>query len=78
MLLIDSLFVANNRLADKSGTAPEIDGLSAAYNDIGIMTWPDGHAVIVAAFLSGSNASAKQRDAMFAELARDVAKATHP
>jgi beta-lactamase class A len=65
-------------LADKSGTAPEIDGFSAAYNDIGIMTWPDGHAAIVAAFISGSNASSTQRDAMFAELARDVAKATHP
>lgn len=66
------------RLADKSGTSDEIDGLSAAYNDIGIMVWPDGHAVIVAAFMSGSNAPPKQRDAMFAELASDVAKATHP
>jgi beta-lactamase class A len=66
------------RLADKSGTSGEIDGLSAAYNDIGIMVWPDGHAVIVAAFMSGSNAPPKQRDAMFAQLARDVGTATHP
>jgi beta-lactamase class A len=66
------------RLADKSGTSSDIDGLSATYNDIGIMTWPDGHAVIVAGFLSGSNASPKDRDALYAELARDVAHATHP
>jgi beta-lactamase class A len=66
------------RLADKSGTSDDINGLSAAYNDIGIMVWPDGHAVIVAAFMSGSNAPSSQRDAMFAELASDVAKATHP
>lgn len=66
------------RLADKSGTSDEVDGLSAAYNDIGIMVWPNGDAVIVAAFMSGSNTPAKQRDAIFAELARDVAKATHP
>lgn len=66
------------RLADKSGTSDEVNGLSAAYNDIGIMVWPDGHAVIVAAFMSGSNALPKQRDAMFAELASDVAKATYP
>lgn len=66
------------KLADKSGTSDDINGLSAAYNDIGIMVWPDGHAVIVAAFMSGSNAPPKQRDAMYAELARDVAKATHP
>jgi beta-lactamase class A len=66
------------KLADKSGTSGEIDGLSAAYNDIGIMVWPNGDAVIVAAFLSGSNVPPKQRDAMYAELARDVAQATHP
>jgi beta-lactamase class A len=66
------------KLADKSGTSGEVDGLSAAYNDIGIMVWPDGHAVVVAAFMTGSNLPPTQRDAMYAELARDVAKATHP
>jgi beta-lactamase class A len=66
------------KLADKAGTAPDINGLNAAYNDIGIMVWPDGQAVIVAAFLSGSNVSSKDRDALFAELAKDVARAKHP
>ncbi|MBE1162682.1 serine hydrolase [Dyella acidiphila] len=49
------------RLADKCGTSPTIDGRTAAYNDIGIFSWPDGHTVIVAAFLSASNASEEQR-----------------
>jgi beta-lactamase class A len=46
--------------------------MTAAYNDIGILTWPDGHRVLIAAFLTGSNASQTERDAIFAELARMV------
>lgn len=69
---------AGVRLADKCGTSDTVDGLTAAYNDIGIMTWPDGHTVIVAAFLSGSNASEDQRHALFVDLARTVAASLHP
>lgn len=69
---------AGVRLAHKCGTTATIEGLTAAYNDIGVMTWPDGRSVIVAAFLAGSPASVKERDALFAELAGAVAKAVHP
>jgi len=64
--------------ADKTGTSGTQQGRTAAYNDIGIMTWPDGRAVIIAAFLSDSPASGKERDALFAELARSVAAAAQP
>ena len=66
------------RLADKTGTSGSLDGEIAAYNDIGILTWPDGHTVIVAAFLTGSRTSAAERDALFADLARNVAAALRP
>lgn len=64
--------------ADKCGTSYTLDGLTAAYNDIGILSWPDGHSVIVAAFLMASPASKNERDALFAELARTVADTLHP
>jgi beta-lactamase class A len=64
--------------ADKCGTSSTQQGRIAAYNDIGIMTWQDGRIVIIAAFLSDSNASAPQRDALFGDLARAVAAAAQP
>jgi beta-lactamase class A len=69
---------AGVRLADKCGTSYTLDNLTAAYNDIGILTWPDGRSVIVAAFLTASPASKTERDAIFAELARTVATSLHP
>jgi beta-lactamase class A len=57
-------------LADKCGTSGSLEGHTAAFNDIGIVHWPDGRAVIVAAFLTDSTATAAERDALFAELAR--------
>ena len=61
------------QLADKCGTSYTLGGLTAAYNDIGILTWPDGRSVIVAAFLTASTASKAEREALFADLARTVA-----
>lgn len=66
------------RLADKCGTSYTLENTTAAYNDIGILSWPDGHAVIVAAFLTGSTAPKDQRDALFADLAHTVAVTLHP
>jgi len=65
------------RLADKCGTSYTLDGLTAAYNDIGILSWPDGRSVIVAAFLTTSTASKAEREALFADLARTVASTWH-
>jgi hypothetical protein len=49
---------------------------TTAANDIGILSWPDGHAVAVTAFLTASTASAGERDALLAELARGGRRAT--
>ena len=61
------------RFADKCGTSCTLDGLTAAYNDIGILTWPDGRSVIVAAFLTASTASKTGREALSADLGRTIA-----
>jgi beta-lactamase class A len=66
---------AGVRFADKCGTSYSLEGETAAFNDIGIITGPDGHTVIVAAFLTASRADKKARDALFAEIGKDVADA---
>jgi beta-lactamase class A len=66
------------RFADKCGTSYTLDGETAAFNDIGIITWPDGHTVVVAAFLTGSRADARARNALFADIAWAVAATRKP
>ena len=66
------------RFADKCGTSYTLDGVTAAFNDIGILTWPDGHTVIVAAFLMGSRASEARRRALFERIAQVVVSDLHP
>lgn len=66
------------RLADKTGTSGSLDGRTAAFNDIGILSGPDGHTVIVAAFLTDSPASDTQRNALFADIARAAAALFQP
>lgn len=63
---------AGVRFADKCGTSYSLDGMTAAFNDIGILTWPDGHTVVVAAFLMGSNAPEVRRNGLFRKIARAV------
>lgn len=69
---------AGVRLADKCGTSYTLEDRTAAFNDIGILVWPDGHAVIVTAFLTASTASQDERQAIFADLAGEVAATLHP
>jgi beta-lactamase class A len=66
------------RFADKCGTSYTLDGETAAFNDIGILTWPDGHTVIVAAFLMGSRASEARRRALFERIAQAVVSDLDP
>lgn len=69
---------ADVRLADKCGTSYTIDGMTAAFNDIGILTWPDGRTVIVAAFLTGSHAPEARMSALFKSIARAIVTDLHP
>jgi len=64
-------------LADKTGTSYSLDGRTASFNDIGILSGPNGHTVIVAAFLTDSPASEAERNALFADIARAAATSFH-
>lgn len=65
-------------LADKCGTSTTLNGVTAAYNDIGIMTWPDGRQVIVAVFLSASKASQAEREKLFSRITQAIGDAAQP
>ncbi|HEX7815928.1 class A beta-lactamase [Dyella sp.] len=68
---------AGFQLADKTGTDVTYQDRLGAWNDMGIITTPDGRRVIVAIFLSDSLATPKQADAWFAEIGRLVAASMH-
>lgn len=65
-------FPAGVRFADKCGTSYTIDGMTAAFNDIGILTWPDGHTILVAVFLTASRAPQSRMNALFKGIAQAV------
>jgi beta-lactamase class A len=58
--------------ADKTGTSGTFNKRTAAYNDMGIITFPDGRQVLVAAFLRDSHSTAAERDALFAGIGETV------
>lgn len=66
------------RLADKCGTSYSVDGMTAAFNDIGILTWPDGHTVILAVFLKASHAPEDRMNALFKGIAQAVTTDLYP
>jgi beta-lactamase class A len=62
-------------LAHLAGNSDTDLGYTAAAGDIGLVTLSDGRRLAVAALLSGSTASASQRQALFAEAGRLVVSA---
>ena len=61
---------AGSAFAHRTGASLTTDGISAATNDIGIVTLPDGRAFAIAIYLSGSTASADAREAAHAAVAK--------
>lgn len=61
---------AGTAVAHKTGSSGSRDGVSAATNDIGIITLPDGRHLAIAVFLRDSKADAETRDAAIAKVAR--------
>lgn len=56
--------------AHKTGSSGTQDGVTAATNDIGIVTLPDGRHLLIAVFVSDSKADGAARDAVIAKIAR--------
>jgi beta-lactamase class A len=59
-------------VAHKTGTSRTVDGVTAATNDIGIITLCDGRHAAVAVFVSDSHASTEVREGVIASIAREV------
>lgn len=57
-------------VAHKTGTSGTQNGITAATNDIGIITLANGNHAAVAVFVSDSTAGEKTREAVIAEIAR--------
>lgn len=57
-------------VAHKTGSSRTVDGVTAATNDIGIITLPNGQRVAVAVFVSGSPADDATRERVIANVAR--------
>ena len=57
-------------VAHKTGSSRTVDGITAATNDIGIVTLPDGGRVAVAVFVSDSPADDATRERVIADVAR--------
>lgn len=63
-------------LAHKTGTGQVMGPLATGFNDVGILTAPDGRAYAVAVLIGSTRRSVEERQALMAEVARAVA-ATH-
>ncbi|GAB3882057.1 class A beta-lactamase [Spirosoma agri] len=63
---------AGTVVAHKTGTSWTIDGLTAATNDIGLITLPSGRHIALAVFVSDARADQKTREAVIANLSRTI------
>jgi len=59
-------------VAHKTGTSGTINGVTAATNDIGIITLPNGEKFAIAVFVSDSPADEKTREEVIAKIAKAV------
>ncbi len=61
------------RFAHKTGTGQDLPPVATGYNDVGIMTAPDGSRYAVAVMLGDTTASVSQRMAFMRSISRAVA-----
>ncbi len=57
-------------VAHKTGTSGTVRGLTAATNDAGIVTLPDGRHLAIAVFVSDSHSPIEAREGAIARIAR--------
>lgn len=63
-------------LAHKTGTGQVYAGRTAGFNDVGVITAPDGHAYAVAVLIGDSSVGDRRRQRLIADVARAIV-ATH-
>ncbi|MFZ6732322.1 class A beta-lactamase [Undibacterium sp. Ji42W] len=67
---IKALLPAGAPVIHKAGNSPTHGSLTAAHNDVGIVTLPNGHHMAVAVFLTDSKAPHASRDLTIAKITR--------
>lgn len=63
---------AGTVVAHKTGTSSTVDGVTAATNDIGLITLPNNRHLAIAVFVSDSKADVSTREAVIARLAKVI------
>jgi beta-lactamase class A len=69
---LKGLLPSGTLVAHKTGTSGTEKGLTAATNDIGIITLPDGRHLAIAVFVSDSPADEATRESVIAKIAKAV------
>lgn len=59
-------------LAHKTGTGQELDGLATGYNDVGLLTAPDGRMIAVAVMIGSTRRTIPVRQRLMADVVRAV------
>lgn len=59
-------------VAHKTGTSSTVNGVTAATNDVGLVTLPNGHHLAIAVFVSDAKVDVATREAAIAKLSRAV------
>jgi len=62
-------------IAHKTGSGPEVLGISTATNDVGIISSPKGRQVAIAVFIAGSKAPVAEREKVMSSIASAVVRA---
>ena len=60
------------RIAHKTGTGQDLDDLSTGYNDVGLVTAPDGRAYAIAVMIASTHRPIPERQALMAGVTRAV------
>lgn len=69
---IKGLLPEGTVVAHKTGTSRTVDGITAATNDVGLVTLPNGRHLAIAVFVSDSGANNATREEVIAKVTRAV------
>lgn len=69
---LKGLLPPGTAVAHKTGTAWTLNGQTAAHNDVGIITLPNGNHIAITVFVSDAKATEQERDATIAQIAKAV------
>lgn len=69
---LKGLLPAGTIVAHKTGTSGTVNGMTAATNDIGIITLPNGKHLAIAVFVSDSAADEATRESVIAKIAKAI------